>query len=93
MEGYSQPRIVCAATKFLLQDGTTIVIASPRHYDQTCHLVLSRLPRHTELEQGFLDQRGAFYERGAAWHIAKAAGQIIKRCGGDERTLFSENLY
>lgn len=31
--------------------------------------------------------------REEAHEVAKAAGQIIRRCGGDEHKLYSENLY
>jgi hypothetical protein len=47
-------------------------------------------------EQGFIDQYGAFLTRTEAWVVASAAGQIIRRCDGDDDdggTLYSENLY
>lgn len=44
-------------------------------------------------EQGFIDQRGAFLTREEAHKVATGAGQIIRRCGGDDGRLFSENLY
>jgi hypothetical protein len=44
-------------------------------------------------EQGFIDQFGVFMTREEAYEVAKAAGQIKYRCGGDEGRLFSENLY
>lgn len=47
-------------------------------------------------EQGFIDQWGIFLNRQEAWKVAKAAGQILYRCGGDDSdggTLYSENLY
>ena len=44
-------------------------------------------------EQGFVDQRGEFLTREEAHSIALAEDQIRRRCGDDERTLFSENLY
>lgn len=46
-----------------------------------------------DTEQGFIDQHGNFYSREEAWKIAQANGQIIRRVGGDEGRLFSENLY
>lgn len=44
-------------------------------------------------EQGFIDQFGNFLSRERALEIAKANNQIMRRCGGDEHQLFSENLY
>lgn len=52
--------------------------------------------RRSAHEQGFIDQHGAFMSRREAWEVAEAAGQIIRRVGGDEAdggTLYSENLY
>ena len=44
-------------------------------------------------EQGFIDQRGEFMTREEAHKVATESGQIIRRCGGDDGRLFSENLY
>ena len=89
------PRIVCAAC---LSTAGLIVIGI-RHMDSLMRMQafasgwdLSRDPAH----QGFVDQYGAFYTRTAAWKVAEAAGQILRRCGGDTAsggTLYSENLY
>lgn len=43
--------------------------------------------------QGFLTSTGRFVSREEAWGIALAAGQIVRRVGGDEGRLFSENLW
>ena len=86
-------RVVCAAVKVGFENGHTLVIPSPRHYDMTCHAILRMLPPTYEIEQGFVDQRGVFLSRAEALEIAKETGQILKRCGGDDRELFSENLY
>tara|TARA_R110000822_G_scaffold68435_7_gene166500 strand:+ start:249 stop:428 length:180 start_codon:yes stop_codon:yes gene_type:complete len=48
---------------------------------------------HVGEVQGFIDQFGQFLTREEAHVIAKKNGQIVKRCGGDEKTLYSENLY
>ena len=52
-----------------------------------------RGPRWAASEQGFIDQFGTFLTRKEALEIAKREGQIVRRCGGDEKELFSENLY
>jgi hypothetical protein len=43
--------------------------------------------------QGFLDQWGEFMTREEAHGVATRQRQILRRCGGDEGRLFSENLY
>jgi hypothetical protein len=43
--------------------------------------------------QGFLDNKGIFLTREEAHTVAKAAGQIVRRVGGDANRLYSENLY
>lgn len=44
-------------------------------------------------EQGFVTSTGRFVSREEAWPIALAAGQIVRRVGGDEGRLYSENLW
>ncbi len=44
-------------------------------------------------EQGFLTSEGLFVDRRKAHAIATRAGQIVHRCGGDDETLYSENLW
>ncbi len=51
---------------------------------------LEPVPSH---EQGFLLSDGTFATRERALEVARAANQIIARCGGDEHALFSENLW
>ena len=95
-------RIVCAANR---EEGTNLVILAPRHWDETmreqyrmckgyCEETRLVIPKFKE--QGFIDQRGVFLTRQEAWKVAEAAGQIIRRVGGDTAdggTLYSENLY
>lgn len=88
-----QQRIVCAAN---YKDG--FMLCGVRHWDQLMRaqflLVHDRLSY--QWEQGFIDNRGNFLTRQEAWKVAEAAGQIIRRVGGDEAnggTLYSENLY
>lgn len=101
---YSLNRIVCAAN---MVKGSPMILG-PRHWDETMHRTYNMLreeavlgqggtfPETHEFEQGFIDKRGDFKTRQQAWHIALAAGQIIRECGGNESkggTLYSENLY
>lgn len=89
-----QERIVAAAIK---SDASGIVYhveAPGRH-----HNVIAIMPRVGEGpkrecgEQGFLTSSGRFVDRTEGLAIAKAANQIIRRCGGDSDELFSENLW
>ena len=86
-------RVVCAANKF--PDGTLLLGA--RHWDYEMRAIHRRLyaNRHESglEQQGFIDQYGRFMTREEAWIVAMEAGQIIRRCGGDEGCLYSENLY
>jgi hypothetical protein len=82
--------IVCAA----IRDLTGNIICGPRHFDSVMHNQLAKMTSYTApFEQGFVDQRGEFLTRHEAWVVAVESGQIIRRVGGDESKLFSENLY
>lgn len=86
-------RIVCAANKFE-GVGKTFIVLGARHYDTLMNEAIKRLPPGTyEKEQGFIDQCGNFLTREEAYMVAVGADQIIRRVGGDEGRLFSENLY
>lgn len=80
-------RVVCAANRY-----GDLIIPGVRHYDPIMHKLI---PKYCagEFEQGFLDNKGNFLSREEAHSVAKAAGQIIRRVGGDTNKLFSENLY
>ena len=85
-------RIVCAANKCVSNHQ---IILGIRHYDLFMRTHGARY-LGLEMVQGFVDQHGVFLTRTEAWPIAEAAGQIIRRVGGDETdggTLYSENLY
>ena len=93
-------RIICAANKLLLSDGTIVVVTGARHWDKGMHEIVDIFysSLNKELEQGFIDQFNNFYTREEAWIIAALNGQIIRRVGGDVTStgagrLFSENLY
>ena len=98
------PLIVSAANK--LSDGTLLIGA--RHWDELMAQQLrvwlkakgmteedwiSRTGRLEE-EQGFIDQRGNFYSRKAAWGVAQTNNQIrFTGPGYEGPDLYSENLY
>ena len=93
-----KPRVVvCAAMRKRHTDASLEIVTGPRHFDQTMHEQIRSSVNHLkaveEVEQGFIDQYGTFMSREEAYGVAKAAGQIKYRCGGDEGQLFSENLY
>lgn len=81
-------RIVCAA---ILHRETGQLICGARHHN-CLHSELRSHPAG-EYEQGFIDQFNLFLDRERAWFVAHRQGQIVRRCGGDERRLYSENLY
>lgn len=96
-------RIVCSAMK--MDDGH--IILGVRHFSPDMRATLQRIygtgfkllgnwinkPYHLRVvEQGFVDQYGTFYDRGTAWAVARAAGQIRQMVSG-AGTLYSENLY
>lgn len=88
-------RIVCAAIRHLSGN----IVCGVRHYDANMRGLLENLPFSgfgAQVQQGFVDNFGVFHTRYEAWPIAEAAGQIIRRVGGDSEgggKLFSENLY
>ena len=90
-------RVVCAAMRNSAGD----IVTGARHYDGIMRQHIERLREthghdvwsKSDIEQGFIDQRGEFLTREEAHKVATEAGQIIRRCGGDDGTLFSENLY
>ena len=86
-------RIVCAANMYY--DGTLIL--GVRHFDALMHRTIESHQdknfRKIGHVQGFVDNHGHFHTREEAWEIASAAGQISRRCGGDDGKLFSESLY
>lgn len=87
--------IVAAANRY--ENG--LILVGVRHWDNHMHVqALSYkdsgiLPSTKDPVQGFLDNKGHFLNRKQARIIAEKAGQIIKRVGGDEEDLYSENLY
>lgn len=91
----NENRIVCAA--ILYNDNTLIVGA--RHFDVVMRNTMMAINPSIDYwkklghVQGFIDKFGNFKTREEAWHIAVEANQIIKRVGGDNNKLFSENLY
>lgn len=101
-----QRRVVCAAN----MDELGSVILGARHWDELMYkhyrITLSAAGHDrgqaeagwVGCKQGFIDQHGKFLTREEAWIVAEAAGQIIRRVGGDMSSdnigsLYSENLY
>lgn len=89
-------RIICAANR---HKTTHDILLGIRHWDTFMQCERKHLldpGKNADWEQGFIDRMGYFHHRTEAWKIAVEAGQIIRRCGGDEAdggTLYSENLY
>lgn len=84
-------RVVCAAIRHKVSGH---IICSARHFDPLMHSQIAKGGDYwRDADQGFIDQRGNFLSREEALAIAKEQNQILRRCGGDEKKLFSENLY
>jgi len=96
-----QRRIVCAANRFELKTGGTIIIPGIRHYSPDMANVLDLIcdklvTDHVSGDnQGFVDQWGEYFTREEALIIATHAGQInaVRTKGYPYDTLFSEDLY
>lgn len=90
MEEYVQ-YVVCAAHK----KGDRIITGA-RHYDSIVQQQIELTEGYDywkDAKQGFIDQKGNFLSREEALAIATKNNQIRRRCGSDEKQLFSENLY
>lgn len=85
-------RVVCAAHR---HKETGEIIIGVRHFDNFIRKQISlREDSHVAWqEQGFVDQFGQFLTREEALDIAQNNEQIYRHCGGDEKRLYSENLY
>ena len=84
--------IVCAAN--LYSDGTCI--PGVRHFDINMHGLIDKVGlrgKGNVPKQGFLTNLGRFVDREEGYQIAIANDQRKYRCGGDDKTLYSENLY
>jgi hypothetical protein len=85
------PWIVCAANR---RKECGRIICGARHWDAVMRSQLKEgETAHDGWDQGFLTQLGEWLTREEALEIAKKNGQRRLRCGGDERRLYSENLY
>lgn len=86
-------RVVCAAMK--MDDG--MLITGVRHFSPDMRATMLRVYgkgyQFRVVEQGFIDNRYTFLSRADALILAKKQRQIIRRCGGDLKILFSDNLY
>ncbi|UDY80652.1 hypothetical protein [Shigella phage CT01] len=94
-----QRRIVCAANRFKLKDGRTLVIPGVRHYSKDMATVLDIVKPQLvtqqvcDDDQGFIDQYSNYWTREEAMIIATYAGQVRIERGGSEKELYSEDLY
>ena len=85
-------RIVCAAVR----NREGLIICGARHNDVVMRQQMNSSKSNWNkgiVEQGFIDTWGNFLTREQAWSNATENNQILRRCGGDEGRLYSENLY
>lgn len=87
-------RIVCAAA---IYRESGVVFAGPRHCDNTMwkQVQAAGFEGFYEMEQGFIDQWGRFWNRRQAMQICEIEGQPVNfsRQGNVTDHLFSEGLY
>ena len=80
-------KVVCAACR--APEG--LIVCGARHFDR---VMLGQMASAgvgaRELEQGFIDQGGAFLTREDAYRVAVDSGQVG---AGTESLLISEDLY
>lgn len=97
-----QRKIVCAANKFQLKDGTPIVIPASRHYSRIMGGLAKMLKQQGIIKtnivagdnQGFIDQFDDYHTREDAYIIVQHSGQAFNaERNGHVRELFSEGLY
>lgn len=82
--------IVCAANKL----ASGLIVCGARHHDAFMNAQIKAAgDTHVGEIQGFIDNKGNFLTREEAHKIAYWNRQRKYRCGGDKKTLFSENLY
>jgi len=86
-----QRYVVCAANRSV--EGR--IVCSARHGDPIMRAGIKHYSSNNlrNWEEGFIDQFGTWMDREEALIVARHANQIRRRCGGDDKRLFSENLY
>lgn len=98
---YAQRVIVCAANKYILNNGEELIIPCVRHANPVLSAQLNVLKEAGVLDkahclpnnQGFIDQYYNWWSREDAYIIAKHADQIDYERNGHDHELFSEGLY
>lgn len=98
---YEQRVIVCAANKYILNNGECLIIPCVRHTNPVLSQQIQVLLDAGLLEkswclpdnQGFIDQYYNWWSREDAYIIAEAANQINHERNGHSSDLFSEGLY
>lgn len=97
-----QRKIVCAANRFEMKDGTPLIIPASRHYSPIMRSLAKMLAEHGIIktmmvsgdDQGFIDQFDNYHTREVGLDIVKHSGQAFDpERNGHNRELFSEGLY
>jgi len=91
-----EPFIVCAANLFLDWENNPVIITGARHWDSVMRGQYIRMKDKIigkEVEQGFIDQFGKFYDRKEALLIARESNQVRFELDHNPKELFSEMLY
>lgn len=97
-----QRKIVCAANRFTMADGSFLIIPASRHYSPIMRGLAKMLSEAGIIktmmvcgdDQGFIDQFDDYHTREDAMIIAKSSGQAFDpERNGHNVELFSEGLY
>lgn len=99
----AQRRIVTAANRIYLKDGTVLVVVAARHFSHRMHCILDLLEENDLIDrkgrlgvpdnQGFIDQYDDYHSRRDARIIAKAYNRVDDERNGSDDELFSEGLH
>lgn len=92
LDGYIKPIIVAAANR--LKNG--VILVGARHWDRHMHMQFDAMGGDDRqfTEQGFIDQKGNFYNRVDALKVVKESGQYFDPDrNGSDKELYSEGLY
>lgn len=98
-----QRRIVTAANRVYLKDGSVLVVPAARHFSHRMHCILDLLADNDLIDrkgrlgvpdnQGFIDQYDDYHSRRDAYIIAKAYNRVDDDRNGSDDELFSEGLH
>lgn len=95
-----ETHVLCAANRFTLANGSTIIITGARHYSPNMSNVMRLFSKRkmfkTQVlgdDQGFITNHGVYITREEGLEMATRLGQLLVDRNGSRNELFSEGLY